>query len=94
MKLWKEVPNYKHITPAVVSERMRNPGSPARAALQELLSKGLNTLLSKHRAQVIYSRNTEGGDAPAVGEDAGTQSTNCIWQNKTIWKKNKQMAHL
>lgn len=84
MKLWKEVPNSKHITPAVVSERMRNPGSPAKAALQELLSNGLSTLLSKHRAQVIYSRNTEGGDAPTVGEDAGTQSANCIWQNKTI----------
>lgn len=84
MKFWKEVPNYKRITPAVVSERMRNPGSPARSALSELHSKGLSTLLSKHRAQVIYPGNTEGGDAPAVGEDAGTQSSNCIWQNKTI----------
>ena len=51
----KEVSNYKLITPA---------------ALQELLSKGLIKLDSKHRAQVIYTRNTKGGDAPAVGEDA------------------------
>ncbi|XP_057639337.1 40S ribosomal protein S25-like [Chionomys nivalis] len=45
-------------------------GSLARAALQELLSKGLIKLVSKHRAQVIYTRNTKGGDAPAAGEDA------------------------
>uniref|UniRef100_A0A8C3WMX0 40S ribosomal protein S25 n=1 Tax=Catagonus wagneri TaxID=51154 RepID=A0A8C3WMX0_9CETA len=39
-KLCKEVPNYKLITPAVVSERLKIRGSLARAALQELLSKG------------------------------------------------------
>ncbi|KAL4682531.1 hypothetical protein H8959_002086, partial [Pygathrix nigripes] len=65
----KEVPNYKLITPAVVSERLKIRGSLARAALQELLSKGLIKLVSKHRAQVIYTRNTKGGDAPAAGED-------------------------
>ncbi|XP_043779480.1 40S ribosomal protein S25-like [Cervus elaphus] len=69
-KLCKEVPNYKLITPAVVSERLKIHGSLARAALQELLSKGLIKLVSKHRAQVIYTRNTKGGDAPAAGEDA------------------------
>ena len=69
-KLCKEVPNYKLITPAVVSERLKIRGSLARAALQELLSKGLIKLVSKHRAQVIYTRNTKGGDAPAAGEDA------------------------
>uniref|UniRef100_A0A8C5KHJ3 40S ribosomal protein S25 n=1 Tax=Jaculus jaculus TaxID=51337 RepID=A0A8C5KHJ3_JACJA len=69
-KLCKEVPNYKLITPAVVSERLKIRSSLARAALQELLSKGLIKLVSKHRAQVIYTRNTKGGDAPAAGEDA------------------------
>ncbi|KAM6432300.1 small ribosomal subunit protein eS25 [Liasis olivaceus] len=69
-KLCKEVPNYKLITPAVVSERLKIRGSLARAALQELLGKGLIKLVSKHRAQVIYTRNTKGGDAPAAGEDA------------------------
>ena len=39
-KLCKEVPNYKLIPPAVISERLEIPGSLARAALQELLSKG------------------------------------------------------
>lgn len=39
-KLYKEVPNYKLITPAVVSERLKIRGSLARNALQELLFKG------------------------------------------------------
>lgn len=39
-KLYKEVPNYKLITPAVVSERLKIRGSLARNALQELLAKG------------------------------------------------------
>ncbi|KAJ1069773.1 hypothetical protein K5549_009796 [Capra hircus] len=69
-KLCKEVPNYKLVTPGVVSERLKIRGSLARVALQELLSKGLIQLVSKHRAQVIYTRNTKGGDAPAAGEDA------------------------
>ncbi|XP_041489032.1 40S ribosomal protein S25-like [Microtus oregoni] len=69
-KLCKEVPNYKLITPAMVSERLKIRGSLARAALQKLLSKGLIKLVSKHRAQVIYTRNTKGGDAPAAGKDA------------------------
>ncbi|KAL4687815.1 hypothetical protein H8959_019943 [Pygathrix nigripes] len=69
-KLCKEVPNYRLRTPTVVSERLKIQGSLARAALQELLSKGLIKLVSKHRAQEIYTRNTKGGDAPAAGEDA------------------------
>ncbi|XP_040600817.1 40S ribosomal protein S25-like [Mesocricetus auratus] len=56
-KLCKEVPNYKLITPAVVSERLKIRGSLARAALQELCSKGLTKLVSKHRAQGTYTRN-------------------------------------
>merc|ERR1711887_57328 len=72
-KLYKEVPNYKLITPAVVSERLKIRGSLARNALQELLGKGMIKLVSKHRAQLIYTRNTKGGDeegeaAPAEGE--------------------------
>ncbi|XP_033016581.1 40S ribosomal protein S25-like [Lacerta agilis] len=61
-KLCKEVPNYKLITPVVVSEMLKIRGSLARAEIQELLSKGLIKLVSKHRAhQVIYTRNTGGG---------------------------------
>ncbi|XP_038166701.1 40S ribosomal protein S25-like [Arvicola amphibius] len=68
-KLCKEVPNCKLFTPAVVPERLKVQGSLARAALQELLSKGLIKLVSKHRAQVISTRNTKSGDATAAGED-------------------------
>ncbi|XP_055978506.1 40S ribosomal protein S25-like [Sorex fumeus] len=69
-KLCKEVQIYKLNTPVIVSERLKIRGSLARAALQELLSKGLIKLVSKHRAQVLYTRNTKGGDTPAAGEDA------------------------
>merc|ERR1711964_689378 len=58
-KLYKEVPAYKLITPAVVSERLKIRGSLARNALQELLAKGMIKLVSKHRAQLIYTRNTK-----------------------------------
>ncbi|KAF4024051.1 hypothetical protein G4228_015759 [Cervus hanglu yarkandensis] len=74
-KLCKEVPNYKFITPDVVSER-QDRGSLARATFQEPLSKGLIKLVSKHRVQVIYARNTMGGDAPAASKDARTGPTN------------------
>ncbi|XP_062936374.1 small ribosomal subunit protein eS25-like [Cynocephalus volans] len=69
-KLCKEVPNYKIITPALVSERLKIHDSLAKTALQELLSKGLIILVSKHRAQVIYTGNTKGADAPAAREGA------------------------
>ena len=51
-KLCKEVPSYKLITPAVISERLKIRGSLARAAFQEPLSKGLIKLVSKHRVQI------------------------------------------
>lgn len=51
-KLCKEVPNYKLITPAVVSERLKIRGSLARAALQELLSKGKCSKHWKTRKQL------------------------------------------
>ena len=58
-KLYKEVPSYKLITPAVVSERLKIRGSLARRACAELQSKGLIKLVSKHNAQVIYTRATK-----------------------------------
>ena len=39
-KMLKEVPNYKLITPSVVSERLKVRGSLAKQALRELHSKG------------------------------------------------------
>ena len=52
-KLCKEVPN-KLITSAVVSERLKIRGSLARAALQELLSKGLIKLVSKQSSSDLH----------------------------------------
>lgn len=39
-KLYKEVPQYKLITPSVVSERLKIRGSLAKRALIELREKG------------------------------------------------------
>jgi len=47
-KLYKEVPSYKLITPAVVSERLKIRGSLARAGLKELQIKGLLRSLYKN----------------------------------------------
>lgn len=40
-KLYKEVPNYKLITPSVVSERLKVRGSLAKKGLRELNAKGM-----------------------------------------------------
>lgn len=61
-KLYKEVPSYKLITPAVVSERLKIRGSLARRACRELLEKGLIKVVSQHHRQVIYTRATKGSD--------------------------------
>ncbi|MGH0175574.1 UNVERIFIED_CONTAM: hypothetical protein FKN15_009416 [Acipenser sinensis] len=56
-KLYKEVPNYKLITPAVVSERLKIRGSLARASLQELLNKAMQSsaqeiTISQHKFHI------------------------------------------
>ncbi|XP_014209067.1 40S ribosomal protein S25 [Copidosoma floridanum] len=61
-KLLKEVPSYKLITPAVLSERLKIRGSLARRALIELHSKGLIKQVVAHHAQLIYTRTTKGDD--------------------------------
>ncbi|KAI0231227.1 40S ribosomal protein S25 [Lamellibrachia satsuma] len=61
-KLYKEVPNYKLITPSVVSERLKIRGSLARAALIELHQKGLIRQVVQHHSQLIYTRATKGPD--------------------------------
>uniref|UniRef100_A0A5F8HKE7 40S ribosomal protein S25 n=1 Tax=Monodelphis domestica TaxID=13616 RepID=A0A5F8HKE7_MONDO len=68
-KLYKEDPSDKLIMPAVSSKRLKIWGSLAWTTFQELFSKGLIKLVSKHRAQVIYTRNTKDGDTLAA-EDA------------------------
>lgn len=53
-KLYKEVPNYKLITPAVVSERLKIRGSLVRAALLELLSKGKALFRRMHYSFEVF----------------------------------------
>ncbi|XP_060607254.1 small ribosomal subunit protein eS25-like [Ruditapes philippinarum] len=61
-KLYKEVPNYKLITPSVVSERLKIRGSLAKRGLRELNAKGLIKLVSKHSSQLIFTRATKADD--------------------------------
>ncbi|CAO2599267.1 40S ribosomal protein S25, partial [Lemmus lemmus] len=84
-KLCKDVPNCELLTPAVVPEGLKVHGSLARAALQELLSKGLIKLVSKHRAQVISTINTKGGDDPASGEDTEIGSIGCTFRKIKLY---------
>merc|ERR1712045_177676 len=57
-KLYKEVPTYKIITPAIVSERLKERGSLARKALIELCNKGVIKQVVKHSRMQIYTRLT------------------------------------
>ena len=83
-KLMLEVPKLKLITVSVVSERLKIGASLARAALKELLEKGLIRVISYHSKQAIYTRATnveeakvtKGGEkkaraAAAAGECVG-----------------------
>ena len=54
-KLCKEVPQYKLISPSVVSL--------AKRALVELRDQGLIKQVVQHASQVIYTRATKGDDA-------------------------------
>lgn len=68
-KLCKEVPNYKLITPAVVSERLKIRGSLARAALQELLSKGEHSEIEKKQLlELVFSFPCLPSSFPAASE--------------------------
>jgi len=61
-KLKKEVPSYKLITPAVVSERLKIRASLARRALDDLESKGLIKSVLKHHSLKIYTRAPKGDE--------------------------------
>merc|ERR1712001_474193 len=62
-KLYKEVPTYKIITPAIVSERLKVRGSLARKACVELVQKDLIKQVVQHSAKTIYTRVTKEEDA-------------------------------
>ena len=59
-KLYKEVPSYKLITPAVVSERLKIRLSLARHALIEMHGKGVIREVLRHHTQIIYTRAPKG----------------------------------
>merc|ERR1712100_127542 len=61
-KIVKEVPAYRLITPAVVSERMKVNGSVARRCIQMLHQKGLIRPVMVNSHMKIYTRAV-GGDA-------------------------------
>jgi len=68
-RLLSEVPNYKLVTPALLSERLKINGSLAKRALRELVDKGLIRAVVKHRANAIYTRAT----AAALPEEAAAE---------------------
>ena len=55
-RLIKEVPSYRLVTPAVVSERLKVNGSLARRGIQELLNKGLIRSVAVHGKSKVYTR--------------------------------------
>nr|AAX48901.1 S25 [Suberites domuncula] len=62
-KLYKEVPNYKLITPSVVSERLKVRVSLANKALAEMAGKGMIREVFTHHAQRVYTRAPKGEEA-------------------------------
>merc|ERR1711955_132040 len=68
-RVLKEVPNYKVITPSIVSDRMKIRGSLARRAIKELHQMGKIKLLVQHSSQMVYTR------AIAVDDDAEEEET-------------------
>merc|ERR1711953_673615 len=65
-KLYKEVVSYKLITPSIVSERLKIRGSLAKKALKELESKNLIRNVTRHSAQLIYTRTQKTEDEDAA----------------------------
>lgn len=55
-KLLAEVPKYKMITTSILCDRLRLNGSLARAAIRELLAKGMIKPIAEHSSQSIYTR--------------------------------------
>lgn len=64
-KLFKEVPTYKLITPAMLVDRVKVNASVARAAIRELEAKGLIKRVYAHSSLPIYTRATAATEEPA-----------------------------
>lgn len=72
-RLIKEVPSYRLVTPAVVSERLKVNGSLARRGIQELLNKGLIKPVAVHGKSKVYTRSIVKEEEPTDAK-AGTLS--------------------
>lgn len=81
-RLIKEVPSYRLVTPAVVSERLKVNGSLARRGIQELLNKGLIRPVAVHGKSKVYTRaivkEEEPTDAKAGTIFLSPSSLRCI----------------
>jgi small subunit ribosomal protein S25e len=53
-----EIPKVKVITPAVVSDKLKIGGSLARAAIKDLVKRGLVKTVAYHSKGAIYTRAT------------------------------------
>eukprot|EP01003_Olkasia_polycarbonata_P007970 NODE_959_length_644_cov_775.485714_g887_i0.p1 GENE.NODE_959_length_644_cov_775.485714_g887_i0~~NODE_959_length_644_cov_775.485714_g887_i0.p1 ORF type:complete len:137 (+),score=41.77 NODE_959_length_644_cov_775.485714_g887_i0:108-518(+) len=77
-KLYSEVPKYKVITTAVVSDRLRVNGSLARAALKTLLSEGLIRCVSVGSNCTVYTRkisaDAKSGDKKGKKDDKADEA--------------------
>merc|ERR1712131_205983 len=69
-KVLKEVPNYKVITPSIVSDRMKIRGSLARRVIKQLHQEGKIKLEIQHHAQMVYTRAIAVDDAAEEAEAA------------------------
>merc|ERR1711970_986696 len=83
-KVLKEVPNYKVITPSIVSDRMKIRGSLARRAIKELHVMGKIKLLVQHSSQMVYTR------AIAVDDDAEEAEAAAAAEAAKAAKKQKK----
>ncbi|KAL9550608.1 hypothetical protein MBANPS3_004650 [Mucor bainieri] len=68
-RLFKEVPTYKLISQSVLVDRLKLNGSLARIAIRELEAQGLIKAISRHHAQVIYTRATGDEKKPVAAEE-------------------------
>ena len=67
-RLFKEVPTYKLISQSVLVDRLKLNGSLARVAIRELEAQGLIKAISRHHAQVIYSKLKKCKNYPVCGQ--------------------------
>ena len=74
-KCLAEVPKFKMITPSILADRLRINGSLARATIDHLEKEGKIRAISRHSAQLIYTRATNVWSASSDTRDTKTRSS-------------------